>query len=205
LQPLSLASDEAAQIRAVLDAERDRGTDSYRAALQKADESLRPIEQQLRELTRLLLKGIVDEDTYCQAKEELVMEKTRVKQERQRLSRSRELSWFEPARELIDTLETLGKTETVSDLPEISRIVQKIGTNHHISRKNVSFAFAEKYAVIPSLLASARVATSNPSLSSDDNNWWSTKWCAREDLNLHPFRDQILSLACMPFHHSRKC
>jgi hypothetical protein len=29
-------------------------------------------------------------------------------------------------------------------------------------------------------------------------------WCAREDLNLHPLRDQILSLACLPFHHSRK-
>ena len=28
-------------------------------------------------------------------------------------------------------------------------------------------------------------------------------WCAREDSNLHPFRDQILSLACLPFHHSR--
>ena len=29
------------------------------------------------------------------------------------------------------------------------------------------------------------------------------KWCAREDSNLHPLRDQILSLACLPFHHSR--
>ena len=29
-------------------------------------------------------------------------------------------------------------------------------------------------------------------------------WCAREDLNLHPLRDQILSLACLPFHHSRQ-
>ena len=28
-------------------------------------------------------------------------------------------------------------------------------------------------------------------------------WCAREDLNLHLLRDQILSLACLPFHHSR--
>ena len=29
------------------------------------------------------------------------------------------------------------------------------------------------------------------------------KWCAREDLNLHPLRDQILSLARLPFRHSR--
>src|SRR5436190_20121596 len=30
------------------------------------------------------------------------------------------------------------------------------------------------------------------------------KWCAREDSNLHPLRDQILSLACLPFHHARR-
>jgi hypothetical protein len=29
------------------------------------------------------------------------------------------------------------------------------------------------------------------------------KWCAREDLNLQPFRDQILSLARLPFRHAR--
>ena len=29
------------------------------------------------------------------------------------------------------------------------------------------------------------------------------KWCAREDLNLQALRHQILSLACLPFHHAR--
>jgi len=31
-----------------------------------------------------------------------------------------------------------------------------------------------------------------------------TTWCARKDLNLHPLPDQILSLACLPFHHARR-
>ena len=29
------------------------------------------------------------------------------------------------------------------------------------------------------------------------------EWCAREDLNLQSLRNQILSLACLPFHHAR--
>ena len=29
------------------------------------------------------------------------------------------------------------------------------------------------------------------------------RWCARGDLNSHPFRDQILSLARLPFRHAR--
>ena len=28
-------------------------------------------------------------------------------------------------------------------------------------------------------------------------------WCARGDLNSHPLRDQILSLARLPFRHAR--
>src|ERR1017187_9225413 len=31
----------------------------------------------------------------------------------------------------------------------------------------------------------------------------SESWCAREDLNLQPLRDQILSLARLPFRHAR--
>src|ERR1039458_6569289 len=31
----------------------------------------------------------------------------------------------------------------------------------------------------------------------------SESWCAREDLNLQSLRNQILSLACLPFHHAR--
>ena len=29
-------------------------------------------------------------------------------------------------------------------------------------------------------------------------------WCARSDSNRHPFPDQPLRLACLPFHHARK-
>src|SRR6266545_3306850 len=29
------------------------------------------------------------------------------------------------------------------------------------------------------------------------------EWCAREDLNLHPLRDRILSPARLPFRHAR--
>lgn len=100
-------------------------------------------------------------------------------------------------------LKTLGKMKTEENFPELAEQVQKIGMNQLISRKTVTFSFSPNYEFIPSLLASARVATSSTSSPQGDKNGGSTKWCAREDLNLHPLRDQILSLACLPFHHSR--
>jgi len=124
------------------------------------------------------LKGVVDEDSYGQSKEELLVEKTRLKQERLRLHKSREQSWIEPARKLINDLQTLGKMETSPNLSDISGLVQKIGTNHLISRKNVTFSFSEDYDFVPSLLASVRVASSTPPASPCGVNWWSSKWCA---------------------------
>jgi hypothetical protein len=44
---------------------------------------------------------------------------------------------------------------------------------------------------VPTELSSGRML--NPKLG----------WCAREDSNLHPLRDQILSLARLPFRHAR--
>ncbi len=159
LRPLALAPGEAVQLRAALEAAVEREQASFDQALRKTDETLEPLEGKLRKLIRHLIGGIIEEDDYLVAKEELVVEKTRLKQERQRLQRSRESMWIEPARRLVDTLETLGKTETLENLPEISGIVQKVGTNRLISRKTVTFSFSEDYDFIPSLLASSRIGT----------------------------------------------
>ena len=178
LRPFAVSAEEAKEIHAAIDAEAENSVSTFKSAVTKADEMLTPLENELRELTRLLAKGIVDEETYCQTKEALVLEKTRLKQERQRLQKTHEQSWIEPARKFVNALETLGKTNTTENLPEISGIVQKFGTNHIISRKTVSFSVDDKYVSVPSLLASSRVASPNQSSPSGDKNWWSTKWCA---------------------------
>ena len=149
------------------------------------------------------LDELIDEESYQAAKADLILEKTTLKREGERLRKTGASYWIEPAREVINTLETLGKTEFSESLPEISKIVQKVGTNRLISRKTVSFSFSEPYDFVPSLLASVRLTTSASSPSRSDQFSRSQQWCAREDLNLHPLRDQILSLACLPFHHSR--
>ena len=107
------------------------------------------------------------------------------------------------AREVINTLETLGNPTFSENHLEIARIIKKIGLNPTISRKTLTFSFSHDYQLLPSLLGSARVAQPQAVSATQAENRVSSKWCAREDLNLHPFRDQILSLARLPFRHSR--
>ena len=177
LRPFALLPEEAAEVRAVLEAEAAKERDTQSAAFEKAMNDLRPIEEKLRKLTRCLLDDVIDEDSYRAAKEELVLEKTLLKQERQRLNKTGENMWVEPARKLVNTLETLGKAETATNFPEISGIVQLIGTNRLISRKTVSFSFSEDYDFVPSLLASVRSAPASVPSPMGSLNLQSSKWC----------------------------
>jgi hypothetical protein len=167
-------------------------------AIAKIDAELEPLEEQHRNLRRLALNGTFDDQEYRDSKEELVLAQNRLKQEKRRLQKSHENYWVEPARKLVSTLETLGKTPTPELLPEISGVVQKIGTNHLISRKTVSFSLSKDYDFLPSLLVSARAVTSHQSSTSNGESSQCIKWCARQDLNLHALRHYHLKVARLP-------
>jgi hypothetical protein len=141
--------------------------------------------------------------SYQAAKADLVLEKTRRKREKEQLHRTRSNHWNEPAKVVIKAFELAGKSQTDKSPQEISLVVHKVGSNRLLSRKTVTFSFSQPYDFIPSVLASRSVATANTSPSLGDENPESTIWCAREDLNLQSLRNQILSLACLPFHHAR--
>ncbi len=186
LRPCGITAQEAKELFAVIDHEAESQLDGVIDTIEKTDGEIRLVTEKLRKLTRCLLDGLVDEDSYRTLKEDLIVEKARLKQERQRLHKSREISWNEPARNLVKSLETLGKNEANPNLAEISQLVQRIGTNHRISCKNVSFDLSPKYVFVPNLLALARTAASTSSPVVNDKNWWSTKWCPGRDSNPRP-------------------
>jgi hypothetical protein len=119
----------------------------------------------------------MDEETYRNAKEKLLLEKASIRGEKARFSRKGTSCWIEPAQEVISTLETLGKTDFQESLPDIARQVQKIGTNPLISRKTVTFSFSKPYDLVPSLLASSHVAAHPNTSSLRDAKPESTVWC----------------------------
>jgi hypothetical protein len=177
LRPFALLPHEAAKVHGIIDAWAEQERESKTAGIQRAMEAMQPVEEKLRKLTRYLLDDKIDEDSYQVAKEELVLEKNRLKQERQRQSKTDENTWVEPTRKLVNALETLGKTGTVQNLPEISGLVQQIGTNRLISRKTVSFSVSEDYESVPSLLASVRASLPATVSVGHAENHESSEWC----------------------------
>ena len=183
---------------AIIDEEAAKDSRSLETSLSAFENKLLPLQQKLDRLTRGYLDQLIDEESYRRTKEELVLEKTALKREKERLQNSRASFWIEPARAVINTLETLGRTDFSEALPEISRLVRRIGTNRLISRKTVSFSFSEPYDFVPSLLASLPVSASDTSPSRSDENSERQVWCAREESNLHGLPHRILSPARLP-------
>jgi site-specific DNA recombinase len=209
LAPLALAPHEAIEIRDLISKEEMAESGTVGTAIKQATAELATIQEKLDRLTRAFLNPdeSFDGDSFHTVKEELILQKTALKAQKERLQKKRVNSWIEPTRNVISTLETLGNMPVAASPLEIANILRKIGTNPLLANKTVTFSFSENYDFIPSLLASARSAQLvNSSKRHGDlpQNSQSSEWCAREDLNLHPLRDQILSLARLPFRHSRK-
>lgn len=195
IKPLSLSPEEADEVLALIDQEVEKENLEPDTAIQKATLALAPLDEKLKKLTRCLIDEVIDEDSYKSAKAELVLEKTRLRAEKDDLHRNKVSSWIEPSKNLVNDLKIAGRPETATNLPELSKLVQKIGTNPHNSRKTVSFPFSEDYGYLPSILDSVRVGHPEPASSPKGDNRRSSKWCARRELNPQPTASEAATLS----------
>ncbi|MGD1087099.1 MAG: hypothetical protein ABR955_00015 [Verrucomicrobiota bacterium] len=156
LKPLAISPEQANVVRALIDEETHKDSQSLEIEDDRMSDQLTLVQQKLNRLTRGYLDELIDEESYQAAKADLVIEKTELKQEKQRLRRTRSSFWNE-------------KSQTEKSPQEISHLIRKVGTNRLLSRKTVSFSFAEPYDFAASLLASveASPSTTCPSLCDD--------------------------------------
>jgi hypothetical protein len=187
IRPLAISPEQANFVRALIDEETHKDGQSFETENTEMSEKISLVQKKLNKLTRAFLDELIDEESYQAAKADLVLEKTRFKEEKQRLQRTRSSFWNEPAKEVINTMELAGKMQADKSPQEIAQVVHKVGTNRLLSRKTVTFSFAEPYDFIPSLLASRHVPTLNTSPSLCDEKSQRIKWCPRQDLNLYDF------------------
>ena len=163
---------------ATLDEETRKDGQTLETASAEMTDKISAVQKKLNKLTQGFLDELIDEESYQASKSDLVIEKTELKREKERLHRTRSSFWNEPAKEVINTMEMAGKMQTEKSPQEISQVVHKVGTNRLLSRKTVTFSFAEPYDFIPSLLASLEAPTSTTSPSLCDANFQRAIWCA---------------------------
>ncbi len=184
LQPLAISGTEAKEIRSAIAKLEAEESNSCENEIRGIEKRLLPLQAKLSRLTAGYLDELIDEDSYRESKEALVLEKTALKREKERLRKTRSSAWIEPAQEVVNRLELMGNETFLNTYAAIAEQVRKIGTNPVISGKTVSFRICEPYAFIPSILASARIATLDARAPRTEEDQAFTIWCAIQGSNL---------------------
>ena len=185
LTPLGITAAEAVQAREAIQFRASEDSTALSGEIKAIEQKISELQQKLDRLTHSYIDQVIDEDSYRRASEELVVQRTALKKEKERLQRTRASYWIEPTKGFINTLEIAGNPNLSESLPDVSRLVQKIGTNRHISRKTVSFSIAPLYEKIPHLLGVCRTSAETSTKPFSQKSGGSTVWCPRQDLNLY--------------------
>ena len=95
-------------------------------------------------------------------------------------------SWLEPAREFVLSLNQAANLVENKNKEEMTTFLKTIGSNHVLENRQFVFAPKIQYKLV--------AERSEANLQ----NLQFPYWCPREDLNLQPLRDSVLSAARIP-------
>ena len=133
---------------------------------QNISDELEQVEKKLGVLVDSLLDGVIEKSVYLAKKDELICRKVELEQKKAGFGQKGN-NWIEPLKQWVRDAHHAEKLAASNDYDEIKSFVGKIGTNRHLTNKNASLAFGDRWRV----------------LSEKSEN---SSWLGRQDSNLQP-------------------
>lgn len=106
--------------------------------VQNLVDKIKLIDEKLDKLINAFLDGDIEKDTYLKKKEELIQTKKDLCEQKSDFGRKGN-NWIEPLKEWILSAHQAEKLAFSNDLHEMKSFVKKIGTNHQLFNKKMSF------------------------------------------------------------------
>ncbi len=171
LQKVSLSSHDTKRVLTELDKEESNAKEQAKTTIQNLKTSFSEIEQKLEKLLDIYLEETITAEEYTSRKEKLVKQKVGL-QEQIRDFEQKGLSWLEPAREFVLSLNQATKLLETENKTEMTTFLKNIGSNCILQNRQLIFSPKIQYK-----LAAERSEAASNSLR------FSKMW-AREDSNL---------------------
>ena len=185
-----MSSQDTARVLAELQKDEEHAKEEAKTTVQNLKVKLTEVEAKLEKLLDAYLGEVISAEDYKARKENLVTQKVELGEKITDFEQ-KGLSWLEPAREFVLSLNQAANLARNGNKEEMTTFLKTIGSNHVL--ENRQFVFAPK---IQYKLAAERSEAGSQNLQFP-------LWCAGEDLNLHALRHRNLNPACIPFHHPR--
>ena len=171
LQKVSLSSQDTQKVLAALEQDEAEAKREAQGEVQQLKIQIADLDTKLEKLLDVYLADALSTTEYAAKKEKLVNEKVRIQENITNIE-TRGVSWLEPAREFVLSLNQAANLLSHNDLSGMTAFLKNIGANH--SLRNRQFEFSPK-------LQYARAASLCEAASSD---LLFPFWCSGEDSNL---------------------
>ena len=175
LQKVSLSSQDTEKVLAALDSEQDKAREDAQGEVSVLKEQLSQVETKLQKLLDIYLADALSTEEYAAKKQSLLSQKMSLNEKITDFE-TKGLSWLEPAREFVKSLNQAANFIQTDNLSELPTFLKNIGSNYIL--RNREFVFTPK---IEYKLVAERSET-------NQNRLQFPTWCAQQDSNLRPSR-----------------
>jgi DNA invertase Pin-like site-specific DNA recombinase len=163
-QKVSLSSQDTEKVLFELEKEEQQAKEQAKFTVQNLKEELKQTEIKLEKLLDVYLAEVITTEEYTSRKQKILTQKLEL-QEKIRDFEQKGLSWLEPAREFILSLNYAEKLRSSENYPEMKTFLKNIGSNHILQNQKLSFCWK-----IPYNLAAERSEATHKSLTF-------SRWC----------------------------
>ncbi|KKQ23214.1 MAG: Recombinase [Candidatus Wolfebacteria bacterium GW2011_GWC1_37_10] len=163
LQKVCLSSQDTEKVLAALDSEQDKAREDAQVEIGVLKEQLAQIETKLQKLLDIYLADTLSTGEYAAKKEQLVSQKVTLNEKITDFE-TKGLSWLEPAREFVKSLNQATNLIQTDNLSELPTFLKNIGSNHILQNRQFIFAPKIQYKLVAeSFLRRDKLREANPS------------------------------------------
>ena len=139
LQKVSLSSQDTEKVLFELSKEEQEAKEQAKTTVQNLKEEILRAEKDLERLLDVYLKEVISTDEYTARKQKILTQKLEL-QERISDFEQKGLSWLEPAREFVLSLNQAAKLLSAENPSEMATFLKNIGSNHILQNRQLIFS-----------------------------------------------------------------
>ncbi len=172
IQKVSLSSQDTEKVLAALDSEKEQAKQQTKIKVEILKKQLGQIETKLAKLLDVFLADALSTEEYAAKKQSLLSEKMSLSEKITDFEQ-KGLSWLEPAREFVLSLNQAAKLVESENKKEMTTFLKNIGSNHILQNRQLIFSPKIPYNFV------AERSEAN------QRNLTFPYWCRRWELNPH--------------------
>ena len=173
LQKVSLSSRDTQKVLAALEQDETQAKEEARTEAENLKTEIRTLDNQLEKLLNLFLADALSTAEYAAKKNTLISQKVRIEEKIADIKHGG-VSWLEPAREFVLSLNQAANLLSRNDLLGMTTFLKNIGANHALRNRQFEFEAKRQYARAAAPCAAASSTLQFP------------MWCPRQESNPHP-------------------